>query len=501
MKLISSRTLDSAVLLKFSPAVLESLPEDVIANLDAETAEQVEAIATGEAESAAAQIASQYASDVEPARPDTPALNAEFQTIAPFYGVEMNNAFDIIRYESVLGTPAQFFNELIASPGGAGFAPALLGNMPQDAFNFILAEDENFVNELSARGLNLLSEEVFATLPEDAQERAAAGEVFVPNTQVTRTNGAPSLLVTIYKNADANTVTAFANVEEVVNALDENNDNIQVEVAFEQATFIEESISGVVLSGVMGAFFAIVNILVFLSGDRWGRGGRNIVGIIVMVLSVVLLIGFYFVQGQDVNAMIDGEPVLITALMIFGVLAGILVLGYPGKLPYPAWRATIVIAVSIPLSIMAALALMRWLPGIMNGLLGGYDDIAMVNFILRLAPEGLTLNIMTLSGLTVAVGRLVDDSIVVLENIFRQLQAGEMEKREAILYATRDVSVAIFSATSIAVLVFLPLGLTGGLISEFFLPFRYRCDLYTPVVLLGCDYSRTGSCILPHFSR
>lgn len=464
-------TLDSDVLLKFSPEVLASLPEDILETLPADVAEQVQAIASGEAESAATQIASQYESDVEPARPDTPALNAEWQQIAGFYGVDMDNAFDLIRFQDAIGgAPAVFINNLFLSPNGAGFAPALLGNMPADAFFYLAEEDPTFIDTLEPRALNLFSEEVFSQLSPETQERAAAGEVFVPNTQVTRTNGASSLLVTIYKTADANTVTAYANVEEIINQIDANNDNIAVEVAFEQASFIEESVSGVVLSGVMGAFFAIVNILVFLSGDSWGDAGRRITGVIVTLVSIGLFAGFYFIQGSWA-AMIDGEPVLITSLIIFGILAGIFILLYPSRLPYPSWRATLVIAVSIPLSIMSALALMRWLPGIVNSLIGAYDDIALVAFLLRLAPEGLTLNIMTLSGLTVAVGRLVDDSIVVLENIFRQLQSGEMDKRDAVLYATRDVSVAIFSATSIAVLVFLPLGLTGGLISEFFLPF------------------------------
>lgn len=465
-------TLDSDVLLKFSPDVLASLPDSVLDNLDADIAEQVTAIANGDAPSAATQIADQYESDTAPPRPNAPALNAEWQQIAGFYGVEINNAFDLIRFEDALGgPPAVFINNLFLSPNGTNFAPDLLGNMPTDAFYYIADEDPTFIQTLTPRALNLFSDDVFNQLPEETQERAQAGEVFVPNTQVTRTNGAPSLLVTIFKTGEANTVSAFAEVEEIINAIDAENDDIAVEVAFEQATFIEESISGVVLSGVLGAFFAIVNILIFLSGDTWGRNGRNITGVIITLISVGLLIAFYFIQGRDINAMIDGEPVLITALMIFGVLAGILVLLWPGRLPYPAWRATLVIAVSIPLSILSALALMRWLPEIANGALGAYDDIAFVAFLLRLAPEGLTLNIMTLSGLTVAVGRLVDDSIVVLENIFRQLQAGDMNKEEAILYATRDVSVAIFSATSIAVLVFLPLGLTGGLISEFFLPF------------------------------
>ena len=57
-----------------------------------------------------------------------------------------------------------------------------------------------------------------------------------------------------------------------------------------------------------------------------------------------------------------------------------------------------------------------------------------------------------------------------LENIFRHLQEGE-DKTHALIEGTRDVSVAIFAATVITVVVFLPLGLTGGIIGEFFLPF------------------------------
>ena len=77
---------------------------------------------------------------------------------------------------------------------------------------------------------------------------------------------------------------------------------------------------------------------------------------------------------------------------------------------------------------------------------------------------------MTLSGLTVAIGRIVDDSIVVLENIFRHLQE-DGDKRQAIITGANDVSVAIFSATVITVVVFIPLGLTGGIVGAFFLPF------------------------------
>ncbi len=462
--------LDSAVLLKFSPAALEAVPDALIETLPEDVTRQLNEIASGEMPSAAEQLADDYASDVPPARPDAPALNSEWETIAGFIGIELNNAYDFFRFPDATGTPAQFINGLFNTAGGASFAPNLLGNMPAEAFFYIAEEDPNFIAELGPQALNLLPEEIYQELPQSARDRAEAGEVFVPTTAVTRTNGAPSLLITVYKDADTNTVEAYNAVESLINEIDAENDNIAVEVAFEQASFIEESVSSVVTSGILGAVFAIVNILIFLSGGIWGGQGRRITGLVVLLISALFL-GFLFVSnGSSVEALLSNEVVLLTAMGIIGAVAGVGVLLWPGRLPYPSWRPTLVIAVSIPLSILSALALMRWLPPFMNELLQPYASSAIVAFLLRLFPENLTLNIMTLSGLTVAVGRLVDDSIVVLENIFRQMQAG-MEKREAVLYATRDVSVAIFSATSIAVVVFLPLGLTGGITAEFFLPF------------------------------
>jgi len=107
-------------------------------------------------------------------------------------------------------------------------------------------------------------------------------------------------------------------------------------------------------------------------------------------------------------------------------------------------RSTIVAAVSIPLSVLAAIILM--------------------------STTGITINIMTLGGLAVAVGRVVDDSIVVLENIYRHRSQGE-PIGEAVLSGTREVASAITSSTITTIAVFLPLGVVGGLISQFFLPF------------------------------
>jgi HAE1 family hydrophobic/amphiphilic exporter-1 len=107
-------------------------------------------------------------------------------------------------------------------------------------------------------------------------------------------------------------------------------------------------------------------------------------------------------------------------------------------------RTTLVTAVSIPLSIIIALIVLAW--------------------------QGMTLNIITMAGLTVAIGRVVDDSIVVLENIYRHARQGERLSGAA-YSATREVGTAVFASTLTTVAVFLPLALAGGLVGEIFLSF------------------------------
>ncbi|MFE2270662.1 efflux RND transporter permease subunit [Streptomyces lavendulae] len=104
-------------------------------------------------------------------------------------------------------------------------------------------------------------------------------------------------------------------------------------------------------------------------------------------------------------------------------------------------RSTLVTAVSIPLSVVLALIVL-W-------------------------TRDLSLNMLTLGALTIAIGRVVDDSIVVLENIKRHLGYGE-ERETAIITAVREVAGAVTSSTLTTVAVFLPIGLVGGMIGELF---------------------------------
>ena len=107
-------------------------------------------------------------------------------------------------------------------------------------------------------------------------------------------------------------------------------------------------------------------------------------------------------------------------------------------------RSTLVTAVSIPLSLL-------------------------ITFI-GLSATGYSLNILTLGALTIAIGRVVDDSIVVIENIKRHLSYGE-DKVTAILTAIREVAGAITASTLTTVAVFLPIAFVGELAGELFRPF------------------------------
>lgn len=86
-----------------------------------------------------------------------------------------------------------------------------------------------------------------------------------------------------------------------------------------------------------------------------------------------------------------------------------------------------------------------------------------------LSQSGITLNVLTIGAVAVAVGRLVDDSIVVIENIFRKAQNGDFSK-EVIVTSTKEVAAAITSSTLTTVAVFLPMGLVKSL-EELLLPF------------------------------
>ncbi|WP_410654694.1 efflux RND transporter permease subunit [Amycolatopsis sp. lyj-112] len=196
---------------------------------------------------------------------------------------------------------------------------------------------------------------------------------FAPPTSITRTNGKPSLGLSITMVENGNAVAISDSVRDKLPELSKKI-GAEMSVVFDQGTPVKDAISGLTTEGLLGLAFAVLVILLFLM----------------------------------------------------------------------SLRSTLVTAVSIPLSVVVAL--------------------------LALWTGDLSLNLLTLGALTIAIGRVVDDSIVVLENIKRHLAYGE-EKERAVLDGVREVAGAVTSSTLTTVAVFLPIAFVGGFVGELFSPF------------------------------
>ncbi|ROR72724.1 efflux RND transporter permease subunit [Bogoriella caseilytica] len=144
-----------------------------------------------------------------------------------------------------------------------------------------------------------------------------------------------------------------------------------------------------------------------------------------------------FIQQSIENLSVEGAIGLVFALLVIVIFLR-------------GWRPTGVTAVSIPASLLVAL--------------------------LGVQVVGYSLNILTLAALTLSVGRVVDDSIVVIENITRHLGYDKTRHR-AILDAVGEVAGAVSSSTFATVAVFLPLGVVGGMVGELFRPFAFTAAL------------------------
>ncbi|MEH7250896.1 efflux RND transporter permease subunit [Neobacillus niacini] len=155
------------------------------------------------------------------------------------------------------------------------------------------------------------------------------------------------------------------------------------------------------------------------------------------------------IEGLVIDVSLDqGAPIeeSVTTMIekaLFGGLIAVLII----LLFLRDFKSTIISIISIPVSIFMALLLLNWME--------------------------ITLNIMTLGAITVAIGRVIDDSIVVVENIYRRLHLKEekLSGRALVREATIEMFKPIMSSTLVTVAVFAPLIFVGGMVGELFMPF------------------------------
>jgi multidrug efflux pump subunit AcrB len=155
------------------------------------------------------------------------------------------------------------------------------------------------------------------------------------------------------------------------------------------------------------------------------------------------------IEGLVVDISLDqGEPIeesvsTMIEKAVFGGLIAVLII----LLFLRDFKSTIISIISIPVSIFMALLLLNWME--------------------------ITLNIMTLGAVTVAIGRVIDDSIVVVENIYRRLhlKGEKLTGRALVRESTIEMFKPILSSTLVTVAVFAPLIFVGGMVGELFMPF------------------------------
>jgi HAE1 family hydrophobic/amphiphilic exporter-1 len=140
-------------------------------------------------------------------------------------------------------------------------------------------------------------------------------------------------------------------------------------------------------------------------------------------------------------------------LVLGSILAALVVLVFLWN-----WRSTIIAAIAIPTSIVATFGLI-W-----------YEDF--------------TLNSMTMLALTLAVGIVIDDAIVVLENIYRFVEEKGMNPFEAAVAATREIGLAVMATTLSLIAIFVPVGFMGGIVGRFMKSFGLTMSFAILVSLL-----------------
>ncbi|HEV8132529.1 MAG TPA: efflux RND transporter permease subunit [Acidobacteriota bacterium] len=144
---------------------------------------------------------------------------------------------------------------------------------------------------------------------------------------------------------------------------------------------------------------------------------------------------------------------LMFHLILGGVLASFVVLLFLRNL-----RSAFIAAISIPTSLIATFTLMRWMD--------------------------FTVNNLTLLGLTLSVGIVIDDAIVVLENIFRHVEEGGEPPERAAVSATAEIGLAVMATTLSLVVIFLPVGFMSGIVGRFFSSFGLTMAFSVMVSLL-----------------
>jgi hydrophobic/amphiphilic exporter-1 (mainly G- bacteria), HAE1 family len=237
---------------------------------------------------------------------------------------------------------------------------------------------------------------------------------------LSRLNGANAVSLLIRKQSGTNTVAVVdrvkARLAEVQKGLPQD---IQFQIVRDLSRFIKRSFHEVQDHLLLGGLLASLIVAAFIGRLRWYES--------MVLLAIVAAVAAAFLQGDpEFLLKVTGASILATMIFFLSV-----------KKLRPAFVA----ALAIPVSIVATFTAMRM--------------------------AGFTLNNLTMLGLSLSTGIVIDDAIIVLENIFRHTEEEGQPPFEAAVSGTREISLAVTATTVSLVVIFLPVAFMGGLVGKF----------------------------------
>ncbi len=190
------------------------------------------------------------------------------------------------------------------------------------------------------------------------------------------------------------------------------------------------------------------------------QSGTNTIAVVDLLKDRVSQLAVQLPAGWKMDMVRDQSDFILAAvhavqehLILGSLLAAGIVWLFLGRL-----RPTIIAAVAIPSALIATFAAMEWM--------------------------GFTLNVITLLALTLAVGIVIDDAVIVLEIIFRYMEEKKMSARQAAIEGTREVGLAVIAMTLSLIAVFLPVAFMAGIVGRFMNSFGVTMAFSIAVSLL-----------------
>src|SRR5438270_6348834 len=305
-------------------------------------------------------------------------------------------------------------------------------------------------------------------------------------------DGKPAVVMNVRKQSGTNTIEV---VERLKARLDEVQKDLpkgwKMQIVRDQSDYILAAVNAVKEHLILGSLFAALIVWFFLSSPKvsealalvgatlavyfllfgFEESVARVPSFHVSVLAFVILfaIGSWLaakwrlgtaprvliaLAALALGALVPGGSLAVNPIRLLGVLVGFGMLMYF----FRRSRPTIISAVAIPSSIIATFAAMRY--------------------------ENFTLNVITLLALTLAVGIVIDDAVVVLENIFRFMEEKKRTPREAAVEGTKEVGLAVMATSLSLIAVFLPVAFMAGIVGRFMHSFGVTMAIAIAVSLL-----------------